>query len=110
MKIAPMALACAFFATAAHADRVVVVESPPPRSTVLLTEQTRNGIDTGHPTLLEVRPGYGLVDGSAVIDARPGQVVELRRGVPVPRGHRVGPANSGTNPSGTELAGQNGGQ
>ena len=112
MKRLPLALACALAvagASAAHAERVVVVEAPPP-SAVLLTEQTRNGVDTGHPTLVEVRPGYGLVDGSAVIDARPGEIVELRRAVPVPRGHRVGPSNSGTNPTGTELAGQNGGQ
>lgn len=111
MKRLPLTLACALVigAGAANADRIVVVEAPPP-SSVLLTEQTRNGVPTGHPTLVEVRPGYGLVDRSAVIDARPGEIVELRRAVPVPRSHRVGPSNSATNPSGTELAGQNGGQ
>jgi hypothetical protein len=45
-----------------------------------------------------------------VNDAMPGEVVVLRKAVPVPHPMRVGAANAGTNPSGTELAGQNSGQ
>ena len=113
-------LACALAAacaTGASAERVVLVESSPPPaalhappSAVLLAEQSRNGFATGHPTMVELHPGFSVVDRSAVIDARPGDVVELNHAVPVPRAYRVGAANSATNPTGTELLGQNGGQ
>lgn len=120
MKRLTTMLACAIAAASASvasAERVVVVESSPPPAVlatpptvVLLAEQSRNGLETGHPTLVELRPGYSIVDRSAVIDARPGDVVDLHDAVPVPRGYRVGPSNDATNPTGTELAGQNGGQ
>ena len=38
------------------------------------------------------------------------EVVVLHHAVPVPHPMRVGPANAGTNPTGTELTGQNSGQ
>ena len=104
------ALALAALASGgATAQSFLIVEAQP-RSQVLMTEQSRDGFATGRPTLVEVRPGIALVDRSRVNDAQPGEVVVLRNAVPVPHPMRVGAANTGTNPSGTELAGQNSGQ
>ena len=93
----------------AAAQSFLIVEVPS-QNEVLLTEQSRDGINTGRPTLVEAAPDYNLVDPSRVTDAGPGEVVVLHSAVPVPHPMRVGPANSGTNPTGTELQGQNSGQ
>ena len=103
------ALALATLAAGGAGAQPLMIVEVQPRSQVLVTEQSRDGFDTGRPTLVEVRPGVTLVDRSRVNDARPGEVVVLRKGVPVPHPMRVGSANAGTNPSGTELAGQNSG-
>ena len=102
-------VAGALAASVADAQPVLVVETPPSRE-VMLTEQSRDGANTGRPTLVEVGPDYGVVDRSRVNDAMPGEVVVLHHAVPVPHPMRVGPANGGTNPTGTELTGQNSGQ
>ena len=107
--IAAGVFAGALVAMNASAQPLLIVEAQP-RSQVLVTEQSRDGFDTGRPTLVEVRPGIALVDRSRVNDAHPGEVVVLRNAVPVPHPMRVGAANAGTNPTGTELAGQNSGQ
>jgi len=107
--IAAWALAGMFVSGVAAAQSFLIVEAPP-QNEVLLTEQSRDGINTGRPTLVEAAPDYTLVDRSRVNDVAPGDVVVLHSAVPVPHPSRLGPANSGTNPSGTELAGQNSGQ
>jgi hypothetical protein len=112
MKVAATfscALTGALSAGLATAQPVFIVETPPAHE-VLLTEQSRDGQNTGRPTMIEVGPDYGFVDRSRVNDVMPGEVVVLRNAVPVPHPMRVGAANAGTNPSGTELAGQNSGQ
>jgi hypothetical protein len=106
----PAAAALAALASAAATAQPLMIVEAQPRSQVLVTEQSRDGVATGRPTLVEVRPGVALVDRSRVNDAQPGEVVVLRNAVPVPHPMRVGAANTGTNPSGTELAGQNSGQ
>jgi hypothetical protein len=98
-----------FAASVACAQPVLVVETPPAHQ-VLLTEQSRDGANTGRPTLVEFGPDYGFVDRSRVNDATAGEVIVLHHAVPVPHPMRVGPANAGTNPTGTELTGQNSGQ
>ena len=106
---AVLAVAGTLGAAEATAQAFLIVEAQP-RSQVLVAEQSRDGLDTGRPTLVEVRPGVTLIDRSRVNDASPGEVVVLRKAVPMPHPMRVGAANAGTNPSGTELAGQNSGQ
>ena len=112
MKVATT-LSCvvtgALAAGLAAAQPVFVVETPPAHE-VLLTEQSRDGANTGRPTLVEFGPDYGFVDRSRVNDAMPGEVIVLHHAVPVPHPMRVGPANAGTNPTGSELSGQNSGQ
>ena len=107
--IAAAAIASAVGAAGASGQAFLIVEASP-RSQVLMTEQSRDGFDNGRPTLVEVRPGATLIDRSRVNDAQPGDVVVLHKAVPVPHPMRVGAANTGTNPTGTELAGQNSGQ
>ena len=107
--IAAAAIAAAVGAAGASGQAFLIVEASP-RSQVLMTEQSRDGFDNGRPTLVEVRPGATLIDRSRVNDAQPGDVVVLHKAVPVPHPMRVGAANTGTNPTGTELAGQNSGQ
>jgi hypothetical protein len=99
----------ALAASVAGAQPVFVVETLPAHE-VLLTEQSRDGANTGRPTLVEFGPDYGFVDRSRVNDAMPGEVLVLQHAVPVPHPMRVGPANAGTNPTGSELSGQNSGQ
>ena len=108
-RIAAWALAGVFATGVATAQSFLIVEVQP-QNEVLLTEQSRDGVNTGRPTMVEVAPSYSLVDRSRVNDVEPGDVVVLHSAVPVPQPRRVGPANSGTNPTGTELQGQNSGQ
>jgi hypothetical protein len=107
--MATIAWAVVFASGVATAQSFLIVEAQP-QNEVLLTEQSRDGFNTGRPTLVEVAPDYSLVDRSRVNDVGPGDVVVLHSAVPVPQPRRVGPANSGTNPTGTELQGQNSGQ
>ena len=108
-RIAAAFAFAALVAGGAAAQAFLIVEASP-RSQVLVTEQSRDGWDTGRPTLVEVRPNVTLIDRSRINDAQPGDVIVLHKAVPVPHPMRVGAANGGTNPSGTELAGQNSGQ
>lgn len=107
--VAGCALAGALVSGPASAQAFLIVEVTP-RSQVLMTEQSRDGWDNGRPTLVEVRRDATLIDRSRINDAQPGDVIVLHKAVPVPHPMRVGAANTGTNPSGTELAGQNSGQ
>ena len=109
IRIAALVAAGTLAAGHAAAQAFLIVEAQP-RTQVLVTEQSRDGFDTGRPTLVEVRPGATMIDRSRINDVQPGDVVVLHKAVPVPHPARVGPANGGTNPSGTELAGQNSGQ
>lgn len=106
---AACALAAALASGAAQSQAFLIVESQPSNE-VLLTEQSRDGVNTGRPTMVELGPDRGFLDRSRVNDVEPGEVVVLHSAVPVPHASRVGPANSGTNPTGTELQGQNSGQ
>ena len=109
IPIASWALVGMFASGVAAAQSFLIVEAPA-QNEVLLTEQSRDGINTGRPTMVEVAPEHSLVDRSRVNDVEPGDVVVLHSAVPIPHPVRVGPANSGTNPTGTELQGQNSGQ